>query len=410
MPRMPLLRCALLAMMTAACGDSAVGGRALDPTVRDSAGVRIVEHPAAVFEQDTVALGSPVLLIGASEGEGADVFGTIGGVVRLADGAVAGLDVQAAEVRVFGPDGSLRTRFGRAGGGPGEFERPAALYLLLGDTLAVQDRYGTRVHLFTSDGRVLGMERGEATGGARWSVAGAFTDGAWVVQSQSVMSGPPPDGRLDQWRSAGARARGAMEVDSLAYMRGGVTYFNSTEDGFTFWDVPLAPAGAVAPLGDGIAVHDGDLYAFRVIGRDGHLRSLVRIAVEPPPVTTADHDASIAERLSGMRESNREAAGRELAAIPREARHPGFGPLLANAVDRVWVTAALPTPAGAEPATQLLVFDDAGVLRGRVLLPRTERLGHLGATHLVTIGRDDLDVEQVRVYELPEALRGRSAR
>ncbi len=237
----------------------------------------------------------------------------------------------------------------------------------------------------------------------------ALADGAWLVQSQSVMSGPPPDGRLDQWRSAGARARGVTAVDSLA-MRGGVTWIRMIEDGFTFWEAPLSPAGAVAPLGDALIVHDGDAYALRVIGRDRALRSLVRIAADPPPVTAEHHDAHIAERLAAMRESQREPAGRELAAIPREARHPGFGPLLSNGVDRVWVTVALPTPAGAEPATQLLVFDETGSLLDRVLLPRNERLGHLGPAHLVTIGRDELDVEQVRVYELPEPLRGRSTR
>ena len=50
------------------------------------------------------------------------------------------------------------------------------------------------------------------------------------------------------------------------------------------------------------------------------------------------------------------------------------------------------------------VVDDDGHLLGRVVLPDAEVPRYVDATHLITLGRDELDVESVRVYKLPPSL------
>ncbi len=61
------------------------------------------------------------LEIGDVEGDGPETFGRIGGLALLPDGGILVLDNSAEEARVFDRDGRFRYRFGRAGGGPGEF-------------------------------------------------------------------------------------------------------------------------------------------------------------------------------------------------------------------------------------------------------------------------------------------------
>src|SRR5690606_712467 len=65
--------------------------------------------------------------LGATEGEGADVFGEIGDVELGPDGALHVRDAQASEVRVFGSDGAHLRTLGRRGRGPGELENPTGM-------------------------------------------------------------------------------------------------------------------------------------------------------------------------------------------------------------------------------------------------------------------------------------------
>jgi len=69
------------------------------------------------------------LSIGEAGGEGAEVFGRIGGVLELPDGRILVSDIQANEVRVFGADGQHRFTFGRDGDGPGDLGGPCCLAL-----------------------------------------------------------------------------------------------------------------------------------------------------------------------------------------------------------------------------------------------------------------------------------------
>ncbi len=412
LPRRTYGSATVLALGLLACVGADEGDRsAAAPVVRDSAGIRIVEHPAAVLEQSPVALGEPVLAIGAAEGDGADVFGSIAGVVRLVDGAVAVLDRQAAEVRVFAPDGTLRTRFGRSGGGPGEFESPSLLLPLGGDTLGVVDQFGYRVHRFTAGGTVVDAERLDRSATLTWGVAGRFDDGAWLVQSRTRSEGPPVDGRQDAWILAGVRRRGATITDSLTRLRAAVSFIRNFDQGFSFTAVPFAPAGSVAPLGDAVVAHDGDQYALRIVGRDAAPHTLVRVLAQPPMVTEAHLAADLERRFGALAPDRRAAATRDLEGVPREARHGGFGPLRSDRRDRVWSRVIVPPPTDPDSAsTQYLVVAADGMIRARVILNGSEQVAFLDSTHVVTIGRDALDVEQVRVYALPESLRPSTVR
>ncbi len=65
-------------------------------------------------------------------------FTNITGIGVTGDGGIAILDKSQGDVRVFTADGSLRTRIGRKGDGPGELNMPQAL-LIANDTIYVVD-------------------------------------------------------------------------------------------------------------------------------------------------------------------------------------------------------------------------------------------------------------------------------
>src|SRR5690606_37417904 len=65
--------------------------------------------------------------LGAMDGDGADVFGSIVDVELGPDGTLYVLDAQASEVRAFGSDGVHLRTIGRKGRGQGEFNRAVGM-------------------------------------------------------------------------------------------------------------------------------------------------------------------------------------------------------------------------------------------------------------------------------------------
>jgi len=93
---------------------------------------------------------------------------------------VAVLDGQAAEVRVFGPNGAYLRTMGQKGEGPGELSYPEALVALAGDTLAVYDRGNGRITRFNPDGEVGRVATLQFDGYERPYFTSFFDDGSMV--------------------------------------------------------------------------------------------------------------------------------------------------------------------------------------------------------------------------------------
>ena len=69
------------------------------------------------------------------------------------DGSLVTGEVRVGTIRVFDPDGSIRSEFGRIGEGPGEFRSVTSIALAgNADTLYVWDHKLGRVTVFTGDG------------------------------------------------------------------------------------------------------------------------------------------------------------------------------------------------------------------------------------------------------------------
>lgn len=86
-------------------------------------------------------------------------FSRITGVDVDREGNVFVVEGAVPEIRVYSPEGVLARRFGRRGGGPGEFQG-APRFGVLGDTVwAIEYSGGTRLTLFDRQGTVLSTGR-----------------------------------------------------------------------------------------------------------------------------------------------------------------------------------------------------------------------------------------------------------
>ncbi|MGD8321253.1 MAG: hypothetical protein PVJ02_12375 [Gemmatimonadota bacterium] len=114
--------------------------------------------PAASDEGATSALpilalsASPTLEIGVMEGDPHYTFQTITSVVPLASGNLVVSDGGATEISEYAPDGTFVRRWGRRGGGPGEFRSLSRVYLLGTDSLMALDGTTRRVSVFDTAG------------------------------------------------------------------------------------------------------------------------------------------------------------------------------------------------------------------------------------------------------------------
>ncbi len=114
-----------IVLLLSACA-SEDAGPPITVTERDSAGIAIVENriDTAGVRTGWAIDSTPTLAIGGLDAPETEQLFCVSGGRRLADGRIVVADGGAAQIRVYGADGTLVVTHGRKGEGPGEFQTP----------------------------------------------------------------------------------------------------------------------------------------------------------------------------------------------------------------------------------------------------------------------------------------------
>jgi hypothetical protein len=378
------LRGLLLALVVgaASCGEA---GRDAT-TVRDSAGVAIAETPVAALPSAPVwqLADPPLLQIGAVEGDRAQQFAGIEGVLRLRDGRLVVADRGSAELRFFDARGRHRASRGRPGDAPGEYRYLTGLGAGPGDSLWVFD-FGLR--RFTVLDAEAATVRTLAVGSlAAVTSVGRLSDGSFIIREQwSAALHTEPRAGLVRDPAAVARlsADGAM-LDTITLVAGREVFIDS-EGGRAVMRAPLLARHAVAAVSDPL-VYVGDQATFEIRAYDagGTLRRVIRVTGVDLAVRADDRDRAL------------DARQRDAPPATMPSTRPAYGPLLADDDGNLWVGSF----EDSGPSRSWTVFRRDGSLRATVRLPEGFELRQVADDLAIGTWRDGLDVEYVRVYRI----------
>jgi hypothetical protein len=379
------LPCATLVLLAACSGSDKAADSATTFDTLPS-GTVVVTNTAPSGWTDSSGAWTLVLehTIQPPEGDPA-AFGDPFDILLRPDGSFLLRESDEATLTHYGPDGSVIRRFGRKGGGPGEFAQPYPAWM--GDTLVVHDPSQARITLFALDGTVLTTfpsvccHMGPATG--------TDTRGRVRVTGQRVSD----SAFAQQWiwfDLAGKR------VDSLVPPKAGEQKYWQLDvnGGSSRYSVPFAAQNSYGFLADGSIVYGfTDRYEL-LITRTGAdtARIIRREGVVGEPVPEAVVDSIIAQRVK---------YAPALAQIAKKSDVPAVQSLwTAISVDgagNLWVHRD--DREGGRPRFD--VFDPEGRFLGEVASPFTKLWAASWAGDRVgVLDEDEAGLPRVRVYRI----------
>jgi hypothetical protein len=368
------------------------------PTLRDSAGVTIVEIPTSVPTAEW-SISDAVLAIGGLDDRPEYQLYNAQRALWLDHGVLVVANAGSHEVRLYREDGThLRTVGGR-GGGPGEYEGMWGLARLPGDSLGVWDWRATRLTVYDRDGELGRSVAVVDAASLAARLIGTFPDGSFAVAAG-----------LDPM-TIFARGGGPFEVpvtllklgpdgvivDSLGPYPGEERFIDMGEGQFSIRRTIYGRAQRIEVAAGRIHAGDDRTGEVRVYDAGGGLRRVIRRAFTPEPVTDADVRRYRETTLAATSEREREAQREFLDRLPAARTLPAFSDLFVDRLGRIWLMEFSRETEG--PRTWTVLAAD-GTPSGRLLLPRRVAPVDAGADYLLAWSLDDLDVERITLHEL----------
>lgn len=407
--RRPLATLVLLLLVAlsalAGCTDEA-DVAAAPTTVRDSAGVRIVETDPAGLPAWS-AEPEPILSIGSLDGVD-DALYRVTGVDRLSDGSWVTASRGLSEIRLFDQDGAFLRAIGGPGEGPGEFTGLANVFVLPGDSILAWDLSRRRATVFGPRHEIVREFTPAAPeGGSPASPVAVLDEGTLLLDGGSVFGGDeegPTDGDLirPETRTLLADMSGA-QGPALDRMPGAEMWMVANEQFVSVRSVPFAKAsradGGAGRTFTGIT----DRAELRVWNLDGEEVERWRVDVEPPVVGDEDWTRARHAELASIEDpEQRRTTADFYDEVPRPERHPAWTDLVVSTEGGPWLQ-RFAAPGVDEPALWW-VFDETGAVERVVRLPAGLDVMWIRGDTVAGIERDELDVEYLRVYRVvPEA-------
>lgn len=391
---------AALAVLTAV-GCAAGDGTNPSSTMRDSAGVTIVENarPRWDADQSWRIAAQPVLRIGRLDGPPEYQLFRAWSAARLTDGRIVVANGGTNELRFYGPNGRHLFSVGRTGEGPGEFRDLQRVWVLPGDSLLAYDFGLARLSVFTPGGEFVRMLSVASPDGRQVLMRGPFDDGSLLAMGAPL------------WGSPGATS--GVVRDSVPYYRfnrdGNLiatvgrfpsveTYRMVTDEGWRLTSLPFPRVPVAALAGDHLIFGPADTYELQVYTAAGRLERMVRLPGVRRRVGEEDIARFRTEQLErAEREGTRRRMERMLSEMPYPETMPLYEDLEVDASGNLWVADYRAAP---DEESLWRVFSRDGEYLGVVAMPDGFEPFQIGSDFLLGRWVGDLDVEHIHLYRL----------
>lgn len=366
-------------------------------TVRDSAGVRIVESSAPLASGRVPRLGGrPELQVGEGLSGGAAAFGKIAGVVLLTGGGVAVADEHTGQVKVFDAQGRLRQAVGRTGDGPGEFRAFGTLQRLPGDSVLVYDPRLVRVTVLDAGFTVARTEPLALGGVPGIGRVHRLSDRTYLVTVASLAGPDGPKGYVDLEIDVRRYDPASRRLRPVARSPGRQVFRNPRG---ALVNAPVLRTASVAFHGDRVVLGNGASWVISEYAANGTLaRSVRRSGVDLR--LSDDRYRRVEQAILARFGSNDGVAQRwrrAFAEVPRPDRVPAYRRVVAASDGALWVEVFT---LGGEAPDGWSVFDPAGRYLGDTPVPAGFELWGVEGGRAYGVFRDEIGVEYVRVYRL----------
>jgi hypothetical protein len=394
--------------------------RAGTSSVRDSAGIQIVESHAPAWspaEAWSVAQ-TPSLSIGAEDRGPQYALTNVRGVVELSDGRIVIANAGTLEIRCYGADGNFLWASGRRGQGPGDYSTITSLTRYRGDSLLVHDFGLRRYSVIDPSGRFARSWApdlpAEFTFSGSLGFAGSWDDGSIAVVAQPVRSGmSPPQVTRRTTRLFKYSPTGEVLADLGAFP--GAEYYEGRGHLGSIRPLPFGRSVQFALAVNHTFVGLTDTYEIRRLRADGRIEQLIRRALPLRPVTS-DEVAAERGRLRLTRREERPKlfrgmpdsilavmiAGEEKTfdELPFPPTYPAYANIVVGRDGHLWVREFSRDVDADSTGDRWSIFHPDGHWLGDVRFPPRFTLYEATAEHVLGVQADDLGLQFIRAFQI----------
>jgi len=384
----------VLATLLAACSAAGDEDGRSSVSVRDSAGITLVENGPIPSDAAEWQLLGPTIEIGTLDGASEYQLFQTRGAVRLPDGRLVLANGGTHELRWYAADGGYLRSVGSEGEGPGEFKAISSLRRF-GDSLFVYDRRQRRATIFDTAGNFVRSYPLEEAGFP--GPTGVFADGSSVTVGAAARSAGTEVGLVRPDVAVRLFGPDGSQLLEVGTFPGQETFLGRSGDMMMVSRFLGARGFKATTAGDRIILGDMDRYEFRAYDRTGRIRSIVRLDRPQVTMTGDDYEQVKAERLEDIPEEMRERFAESTEGRPEPETLTSFSDILGNVSGSVWVRDTLHPLAEHQ---QWTVFGPDGRALTKVRFDNAFRPYEVGDNYVLGVFRDELEVERLQLWAL----------
>jgi hypothetical protein len=399
------------------CGSGPKGSRGAEwEAVTDTIGDTIVIRTVAGSVWRDSAQLVPQVSIGVFDGPEEYIFGEIVSLAMGPDGKIFVMDRQVPALRVYNPDGSYATTFGREGEGPGEYKQPdGGLNILSDGRVVLRDPGNARLQVYAPDGEPVGAWRARG---------GFFTSRRMVVDDQDrahALILLDPEASVSDWRTALVQINpdgtpgDTLEIPDTPWEEPTIEATREDEEGKTTSmsvnTIPFGPKEHAVLSPRGYFIHGINTeYAINLLRTNAPPLQIQKV-FEPVPVQSGERKEEEAQAIRNMRftDPNWRWSGPPIPDVK-----PPYDRFFAGDDGSVWVAVSQPGVRVEDPTFDpsdpqavadewrepilFDVFDGDGRYLGAVRTPdgfRTNPQPVFTRNWVLATVRDELDVQRV---------------